>query len=355
MSRKIDPARACLHVRDWPDADQVLWTEAVSGENFESEAVIRPNWRPKSVQAYREGYGRWINYLIRSGADLTLVPAERVTPKQVQLYLKELRDQGLAPQTLANRISELLAVMLIFASEDDWDGLRRRFNRLAIIAKHSRKPRPLTKLSGDILGPALKHMRAIRAAGRRDLPGAIEYRNWLMVAMFVLTSLRIDNFANVTIGSHLKLFNGEWMIDISSGQTKQKKRIKMPVPTDLNRHLEFYLEHMRPILLAGHQSNRLWISQRGTAMSGHSIYCAVTNFTKKKLGEAVNPHRFRHIAATSNVIGAPEQIEESRAHLTHTDKRMTEEHYIIGPSLAASRENARLISHLRAQLPRKGT
>src|SRR4051812_46710760 len=162
MSRKIDPARACLHARDWPPLDQALWAEAVSGHNFESEAVARPNWRPKSIQAFREGYGRWVNHPIRSGADLTPSPAERATPEQVKLYLKELRGQDLSPQTLANRISELLSVMLVFAPHRDWNWLRAMFNRLALIAKNVREPRPLTKLSGDILVPALKHMRAIR-------------------------------------------------------------------------------------------------------------------------------------------------------------------------------------------------
>lgn len=279
-------------------------------------------------------------------------PAERVTTEQVKLYLKELRGQGLAPQTLANRISELLSVMLVFAAEHDWAWLRRMFNRQALIAKNSRETRPLTKLSGDVLGPALKHMRTIQKKGcTPDVQAAIEYRNWLMVAMFVLISLRRDNFANVTIGGHLKYLNGEWMIDIPADRAKQKKRIKMPVPTDLNPYLEFYFERMRPLLLACGQSDRLWISQRGTAMGSHSIYCAVANFTKKKLGEAINPHRFRHIAATSTVIGAPEKTEEARAQLTHTDQRMTEDHYIIAQSLAASRDHADLIAQLRKRLP----
>ena len=351
MSRKIDPARACLHVRDWPARDQVLWAEAVSGDNFESDALVRKNWRPKSVESYRHGYGRWINHLMRSGADLAIPPGERVTPEQVKLYLKEQRGQGLAPQTLANRISELLSVVLVFAPTHDWNWLRRIFNRLAIVADQSRKPRPLTKLSGDILGPALKHLRSIEAADRVDLQTAIEYRNWLMVAMFVLTSLRITNFAGVTIGKTLKYLNGEWVIEVAADRAKQKKRIKMPVPTALNRHLPFYFEHIRPVLLAGSQSDRLWISQRGTAMGGHSIYLAVTNFTKKKLGEAINPHRFRHIAATSTVIDAPEKTEEARAHLTHTDKRMTEDHYVIGQSLAASREHGKLLADLRKRFP----
>jgi len=85
-------------------------------------------------------------------------------------------------------------------------------------------------------------------------------------------------------------------------------------------------------------------------MNSHSIYIAVTNFTKKVFGEPINPHRFRHIAATSTVIGSPEQTEEARAYLTHTDKRMTQEHYIIAQSLAVSREHSSLVVKLRRAL-----
>jgi|GEM_PF-6813785 len=65
----------------------------------------------------------------------------------------------------------------------------------------------------------------------------------------------------------------------------------------------------------------------------------------------MGPHRFRHIAATSTIISAPEQLEEARALLSHADVRMTHEHYIIAKSLAVSRKQAELIAGLRTPLP----
>lgn len=349
---KIDPARACLQVHYWPAPDQALWAEATSECNFDGEALVRPIWRPTTIQANREGYGRWINYLKHSGAVLNVPPGRRVTPEQVKLYLQELRDQGLGLQTIANRVSQLLSVMLVFAPEQEWDWLRQRFNRYARMAKDARDPRPLKKLSGDILTPALKHMDAIGKSGDRpNLPSAIEYRNWLMLAMLILAPLRRENFANLQIELHLKILNGEWMIDLPQDQVKQKKRIRMPVPPVLKPYLDYYLEAIRPALLHVHETTRLWISQGGTAMSAHSIYIAISDFTLKQLGERINPHRFRHISATSAAIAAPEKVEEGRALLTHNDIRMTEERYIIAKSLAASRQHADLVAKLRSQLP----
>jgi site-specific recombinase XerD len=352
MAKKTDPARACLHVRDWPAPDQALWAEATSRDNFDNEALVRRAWRPSTTQANREGYGRWMNHLKRSGAELNIPPDQRVTPEQVKLYLQELRAQELGLQTIANRISQLLSVMLVFAPEQEWNWLRQRFNRYALMAKDAREPRPLTKLSGDVLVPALKQMDAIRkTGGQADPPRAIEYRNWLMLAMLMLTSLRRENLARIEIGVHLKLLNGEWLVDLPPAQVKQKKRIKMPVPGVLEPFLDFYLKEVRPILLHGRETARLCISQRGTAMGAHSIYIAVANFTAKQLGERINPHRFRHIGATSTAIAAPEKHEEARALLTHSDVRTTEERYIIAKSLAASRQHADVIADLRRRLP----
>src|SRR5438067_11486645 len=99
MSRTIHPARRCLRVEEWPEADQALWREILNADNFEMESERRAAWRPRTIQANREGYGRWINHLKRSCGDLNAAPADRVTPERVRAYLEELRRQGNMPQT----------------------------------------------------------------------------------------------------------------------------------------------------------------------------------------------------------------------------------------------------------------
>jgi integrase len=68
-------------------------------------------------------------------------------------------------------------------------------------------------------------------------------------------------------------------------------------------------------------------------MTDHSVYIAMTNFTRKVFGKAISPHRFRHIGATTIVVGAPEKIEEARAFLSHSKSTTTQDNYIIGQSL----------------------
>src|SRR5690349_6874883 len=120
MTRIVDPSRRCLHVREWPEKDQALWNRAFAERDLENDdRSTAAGWRAGSVQTNREGYGRWINFLTRSGADLTVDPAERVTPAQVRRYLTELRDQEVSIRTRCNRIAQLLSVMLAIVPERD--------------------------------------------------------------------------------------------------------------------------------------------------------------------------------------------------------------------------------------------
>ena len=181
MPRIYDPARSCLPVRDWPAADQILWADAL-GDGDDETRTCAAKWRPTTAQTNREGYGRWVNHLTRTGVDLQTAAAERVTPAQVRLYAGELRGQDLAPQSVCNRISQLFCVMSVLAPDQEWGWLQRRANRLALIAEDQHEPKPLTMLTGDILDKALKALKQVERDGLKPglLPaiedGDLDYR-----------------------------------------------------------------------------------------------------------------------------------------------------------------------------------
>jgi integrase/recombinase XerD len=353
MTRIVDPSRQCLHVRDWPATDQTLWDKAFSPRDLEDDGRSpAAAWRPGSIQTNREGYGRWINFLAGSGADLTTHPADRVTPGRVRSYLGELRQQQLSIRTRCNRISQLLSVMLAIAPDKDWSWLKRRFRHLDALALENRRQSPLPLLSGDILQPALKALNKLRKdVGKSDLCSAVTHRDWLMVAMATLVALRRRNFANLSIERHMRWVGNSWLIQIPAEESKTAKPITMPIPQLLHSHIRFYLEKVRPLLLCDRMSDRLWITIRHTPMTDHSFYIAMTNFTRKVFGKAINPHKFRHIGATSAVLGAPDKLEAARAFLAHGSSATTQDSYIIGNSLASCRSNAELIARLRRKLP----
>jgi integrase/recombinase XerD len=349
MTRMRDPRRACLLAEQWPEADQDLWRRALDGDIDDGEACAwATRWRPRTQLANRQGYGRWINHLFRSGADIEKSPAARVTPEQVRAYLAELRSQDLAPETICGRISQLYAAIVAMTPNHDWSWLRRRRNRLIVVAREKRRRRQIPMFTGEIVERALKAMRLAELGGvsQRVRP-ATAYRNWLMIAMLALVPLRCHNFAGLTLTRHLRRVRGDWFVEIPAEEAKGRREIVMPIPPILHRHLHYYLEHVRPILLAGRNSDGLWISQLQTGMITASVSDVIKRFTRKVFGQTINPHRFRHIAATTTVMAAPKMVEAARALLTHSSPQTTQDHYILAQSLAVGREHAALIAKLR--------
>jgi integrase len=353
MARSVDPKRRCLHVRDWPTPDQALWTEVLTPRDFEDQdAGLACHWKPGSIQTNREGYGRWINFSIGFGADMTVDPADRVTPERVSCYVAELAAQGLALQTRANRISQLMSVMMAFAPDRDWSWLKRRFNNLAARADANRSQPPLRLFSGDLLDASLGALRRLHRLGfDGSYSQAILFRNWLMLATGTLAPLRRHNLAGINIVAHLRRTGADWSVEVPATESKTRKSISMPLPRLLHPYIQHYTEMIRPVLLAGHHAECLWITNRHTAMTDHSFYIALTNFTRSVFGIAINPHKLRHTGATSTVVAAPEKIESARAFMGHSDRDMTEAYYVIGQSVAASRRHAATIAKLRRRSP----
>jgi site-specific recombinase XerD len=322
-----------------------LWRCALDGDS-ESAAAIR--WRHRTCLLNRQGYGRWINHLLRSGVDLGKSPVERVTPDQVRAYLGELRSQELAAETICGRISQLHAAIAAMAPDHDWAWLKRRRNHLIVVAREKRRRRQIPMFTGEILGRALKALKHIEVEGAgQRVRSATTYRNWLMIATLALVPLRCHNFAGLTLSRHLRRVRDDWFIEIPAEEAKGRREIVMPIPPVLHRHLHYYLEHVRPLLLADRDGDWFWVSQFHTGMIAASVSDAIKTFTRKVYGQAINVHRFRHIAATTTVMAAPKMVEAARALLTHSSPQTTQNHYILGQSLAVGREHASLIAKLR--------
>lgn len=353
MPRKGQEGK-CLHVRDWPELDQKLWHAALATRGFENEEQSPASkWRRTTIQTNREGYGRWIDYLQHSGHDLDETPTQRVTRARVRSYLAELEKQGVSIRSRCNRISELLSVLLAIAPDADWGWLRHRFKVLDAQAKDARRRPDPTVLAGDILDRAFKKLRVIEGTPdcQRDLYWALAYRNWLMLATLTLVPLRRRNFAELSLERHLRVAGQEWLVEIPAREAKGGKPLITPIPPALHPHIRFYLEQVRPMLLKDKRSDRLWITILHGPMMPHSLFIMMTNFTREVLGRAIGPHRFRHIGATSILLAAPGEIEVARAFLCQADSGTTHDHYIIGESIAASRQRAAVVAKLRRTLP----
>jgi hypothetical protein len=87
-------SRRCLHVEEWPQSDQALWHAATTKGSIFDDTGPAALWRAPTLDRTRQGYGRWLSYLISNEQmhDKQL-PHERITPDYVRQYVLCLQEQ----------------------------------------------------------------------------------------------------------------------------------------------------------------------------------------------------------------------------------------------------------------------
>ena len=341
------PKHICWQVQDWPAADQAAWFEILAPGDILEPGGAAAHWAPDTIHKNRRGYGRWLCFLAEEDpAAVVLNPAERVTHEAVRAYLEALRQQDLSPYTVVGRLSELHDVIKAMAPEGDWAWLRNAINRLR------RRVRPKTDKAAKVhssvrLLEAGLQLMTEATSSVSPIMRAVRVRDGLMVALLALRPLRLRNLAMIEIDRHLVQQNGAWWLLFRAEETKTGEPIEVPVPDILEAPLWRYLEVHRPDLLQGGTSQRLWINQYGDAMSDQALYRRITKVTKRRFGVAINPHLFRHCAATTIAIEDPQHVSIAKSLLGHSSLATTEAHYNQARALEAGRVYHAHIRELR--------
>jgi site-specific recombinase XerD len=119
-------------------------------------------------------------------------------------------------------------------------------------------------------------------------------------------------------------------------------------PWALGEALARYLMTFRPVLLGAGSTDALWISKSGSPLSKKDVAFRITTRTAQAFGVAINPHMFRHIAATAIASREPESIEAASKILGHAGLSTLERHYNKATSDDACSRYYETIRALRA-------
>ena len=117
---------------------------------------------------------------------------------------------------------------------------------------------------------------------------------------------------------------------------------------------EKYLHMYRPVFWRNpkrdlRHRNKLWLSSWGRGLCDNMVYQRVMKLTKSRLGVAINPHAFRHAAATSIAFGDPEHVQIVINILGHTTLATSERYYILAQTTEAARRYHDHIDKLRKE------
>ena len=197
------------------------------------------------------------------------------------------------------------------------------------------------------MGPrpsAADRVRPTTALCRNTLQGCFDGRT-----SHQLPHDAVEEPHRITLGRHLVMRSDDWELQFPGTEMKARKPVEMRVPQVLNYHFARYLDQYRPALLDGSDSDRLWITQYGDAMTEKMVFSRISIATERAFGKPVNPHLFRDCAVTFVALNDPKHIGIAAPILGHTDPRTTERHYIQAQQIAAGIKLQASLRSLRKQ------
>jgi integrase len=328
LDPKADPRRRCLKLQNWPDVDREAWQAAVAEGSLLHGRGAAAHWRETTRKAVQDAYGRWLTFLDRSGwLDPDVPPAERVSPERLRGFIDDLQAT-VASITVRTRITNLSEALRVMAPDAELAYLRRARARLKARAKPIRSKKPQIVPIGELLRLGLDLTeRAERGDTAREIWRAALYRDGVMIMMLACRPIRRRSFALLRLGCHLVKRETCYAIILDESETKNHRRYEQPLHPALTGFIDRYLDAYRPLLLAGADDDRLWISWRGKPMSDAVVYGAIVSRTRAAFGVGIPPHRFRDSAVTSMGEKDPELVWLAPSLLHHADRRIAELHY----------------------------
>lgn len=333
MSRP-KPAWRSTPVTDWPEPDHAAWIGAQEPQDpLEPQVGFARRWKVSTRSMIEYGYGRWLGWLVSVGElDPKVEPQARATTERVGRYIEALRGADLADYTVALALQHLGNALLAMDPTGDVSRILRASSRTHAAARPVRDVAARLQPVEDVvqLGVDLMHAAdhdRFRTPGER----AVLFRDGLLLAVLAYRPLRLGNLASITIGSHLQRRGAEWWLTFDKREVKGGEPLEYIWPCDLVAALERYLEvHLKALLAAPTSPgdlDALWVGKGGRPMGYDAISYQIKSRTKEEFGKAINPHAFRHTAATTMATADPENVAFAANILGHSSPKTYEQHY----------------------------
>ncbi|HQT65878.1 MAG TPA: site-specific integrase [Acidocella sp.] len=332
----------CTKRPSWPALDQYLWEEGCKpGDPFTPGghgSKLRKDSRAKTIK----GYGYWLSFLAANGwLDKSQHPAQRVTRERLMHYFKAMLARKLRGYAIMGRFMELRMAMKVMAPEHDTSFILRP-NGVTIRGMLGPSCRPLKVPDAGVL---YKWGISLMKRAKLDAPhrtGLVMYRDGLLIAMLAARGRRLRSMSLLRIGHEFIERDGTYRVELEPHQVKNNKHDMFNLPEKLTPFINQYLEHVRPALLRGRQSDALWIGKNGANLQAKGIQAMVCKRSKVRFGIAFGPHRFRHAIATTAVLRDPTAPNLGAAVLGNS-AAVNEAHYIRADQVLAIRELQNII------------
>lgn len=329
MSDRTKPSKPrCMPLSQWPPLDQAAWALAIRPGNLLDGCGPAADWKPKTRRTVISSYGRYLSFLDgHDRLDRSVGPDRRLTEPWLRAYLKELAET-VAPATQYTRINCLARALAVMAPGFKAPYLQRVRRRLKARAHPTRNKGSRVVPVQDLLklGASLVE-EAETGTFRDEIRRSCTFRDGLCIMILACRPIRRSNLAGMRLDRHLKRVGDVYEMAFHGAETKNHRPYGTALDPALTPYIDRYLGHHRPLLLGSCEGDHVWISWRGTPMTGDMLYRMITNRTRTEFGWPISPHLFRDCAVTSLGEERPDLTWLSMSLLHHSDPRIAEQNY----------------------------
>jgi integrase len=344
-------------VADWPEADRIAWNRACEPAHLLEDAGLAAGWRRTTRASAARSWGRFLTFLNSRGLlDPSAPLAGRITREIIEAYVADLEANGNASSTIHIRILHISWMLDVMAPGSRPEWLTRLVAKARSAVQPIRDDRARLVPAARLVALARSLMNHAEASTLSPRVKAVAYRDGLMIMILLASALRVSNFAALRLGHSFVQRGHEWWIMFEGHETKNHRRIELPLPAELTPMIERYLAVWRRVLLprpglhdpgAESDSGLLWLGRYGGKFGPKKVAKRFGEITLRELGHAMNPHLVRKLVATELAIHDPAHAGIAQPMLTHARYDTTQKVYNLGRSIDAARRVQATMAMLR--------
>jgi integrase/recombinase XerD len=280
-----------------PPETPIEWERQI--EAFRAHLAVERNLSPHTVASYLRDLRRAvITFLDRSRRS-----AGAVRTEEIHAHLAALRDDGLAPRSIARALSSLKTFFRFIVAEE----------RLALDpTEDAEGPR-----AGRALPKSLHRDRMKALLDAVDLGKASGVRDRAILEILYSSGLRVSEAIAIRLAD-LSIVEG-----LVKVRGKGRKERIVPVGRIALEWVGRYLAETRPALL-GRRLDRgfLFLNVRGGALTRQAVWLMV-KAAARRAGLRLSPHTLRHAFAT-HLVEAEVDLRSVQELLGHADISTTQ-------------------------------
>jgi len=241
------------------------------------------NYSPRTVSDYGYNLGSFFRFLEQKAiADVQGITTATLTDFQRWFYYqptKRGQARGVVNQNLV--LATVKSFFRFLKNEGYIHG------NPAEAVEYAREPRSLPR---NVLTPK----EANRIIDSIDTTTALGYRDRTILEVFYATGVRNQELRHLTVAdANLE----EELLRVNSGKGGHDRVV--PLSRVACKFLETYIKGIRPQLLGGKATDKLFVSMRGNPIDPHTVGDVVKKYARlASVKKHVTPHVWRHTCAT---------------------------------------------------------